>query len=660
MYRFRLLTLSLLLCLSALSAQPRSAEAQILPRSLQVDILGGYYFWGGNLENLKNGPFLGGRIGVNFHEHVGIEATIGYVPTSTVHGGRTAHYVLPHFDLVINVTPWKVVPYFAVGAGFRYMQIDEAYRTGAAPDSGELRRDPYLTDDELAACPDGDSCHLRYEWRDTDFVFDVGGGIKFLIFERGGIRLDARYVLSLGPGLEEDGVPAWEDSGDGQRVVWFDQFHHAELTGSAFFLLGGGEGKDRDGDGIPDRTDDCKDAAEDRDDFQDEDGCPDTDNDRDGVTDDDDRCPMDPEDRDGWRDGDGCPDPDNDEDGLHDDEDRCPSKAEDIDGHQDGDGCPDPDNDGDGIPDTRDQCPLEPEDKDGFRDDDGCPEPDNDGDGIMDAADKCPNAAEELNGIDDDDGCPEQDGDGDGVYDGRDRCPGEAEDLDGHQDDDGCPDPDNDGDGLGDSVDQCPNTPEDEDGWEDGDGCPDHDNDDDGLPDSADTCPNKPEDDDGFEDTDGCPDFDNDQDGILDIDDACTNHPETINGFEDRDGCPDEIPEKLKKFTGVIPNIQFKADSDELLTTSYPTLDQAAAVLNEYPEVRMEIQGHASSEGDDDYNLELSEKRAEAVREYLIGQNVEAERLRAQGYGETVPLDTNRSEAGRSKNRRVEFQIIED
>jgi len=622
--------------------------------------MGGYYFWGGNLENLRNGPFFGGRLGINFLEHVGFEATLGYVPTSTVHGGRQAHYLLPHFDLVIHITPWKVVPYFAVGAGFRYMQIDEAYRQGVAPEGG-LLRDPFLTEAQLAECDPGSSCSLKYSSKDTDFVFDVGGGVKFLIFERGGIRLDARYVFSIGPGLEEDGVPAWQDNSDGgQSVVWNDQFHHAEITGAAFFLLGGGEGKDSDSDGIPDRRDECKDAPEDRDDFEDEDGCPEKDNDKDGVLDVDDRCPEIQEDRDGWRDGDGCPDPDNDGDGLQDEEDACPSKAEDMDGHQDADGCPELDNDQDGIPDARDQCPLEPEDKDGFRDDDGCPEPDNDGDGIMDGSDRCPNAAEELNGIDDLDGCPEQDGDGDGVYDGADRCPGEAEDLDGFEDGDGCPDPDNDGDGLSDQVDQCPSTPEDEDGWEDGDGCPDFDNDQDGLPDKSDTCPNKAEDDDGFEDDNGCPDFDNDQDGILDAEDKCSNHPETINGFEDRDGCPDEIPEKLKKFTGVIPNINFKSGSDELLSSSFPTLDRAAEVLNEFTGVRLEIQGHASSEGKESYNLKLSKKRAEAVREYLIRRGVQSDRLRAQGYGESVPLETNRSESGRSQNRRVEFQIIQD
>ena len=200
---------------------------------------------------------------------------------------------------------------------------------------------------------------------------------------------------------------------------------------------------------------------------------------------------------------------------------------------------------------------------------------------------------------------------------------------------------------------------EDPDGWEEGDGCPDYDNDEDGLPDAKDECPNKAEDDDGFEDKDGCPDFDNDQDGLVDVDDECPNHGETINGFQDKDGCPDEIPEDLKRFTGVIPDIQFKQGSDELLTSSLPILNQAARTLLEYPDVRMEIQGHASAEGDDSYNLELSQRRADSVRRYLVAKGVDSNRLIGMGYGETVPAASNRNESGRSINRRVEFHILQ-
>ncbi|MCO4764091.1 MAG: OmpA family protein [Myxococcales bacterium] len=128
---------------------------------------------------------------------------------------------------------------------------------------------------------------------------------------------------------------------------------------------------DADGDGLDDRDDRCPARAEDRDGFQDQDGCPDLDNDGDGVSDSVDRCPLVPEDRDGRNDTDGCPDLDDDGDGIPDVSDKCPTKAEDVDGHDDTDGCPDPDNDGDGILDGDDLCPNAPEN--GIEPHDGCP-----------------------------------------------------------------------------------------------------------------------------------------------------------------------------------------------------------------------------------------------------------------------------------------------
>ncbi len=131
---------------------------------------------------------------------------------------------------------------------------------------------------------------------------------------------------------------------------------------------------DRDQDGIDDRVDKCPEQAEDKDGFEDSDGCPDLDDDGDGVLDTADKCPRAPEDRDGFQDEDGCPDPDNDGDGILDGKDACPNQAEDIDGHDDDDGCPDPDNDGDGILDKDDLCPKQPENFNGFEDGDGCPD----------------------------------------------------------------------------------------------------------------------------------------------------------------------------------------------------------------------------------------------------------------------------------------------
>ena len=181
---------------------------------------------------------------------------------------------------------------------------------------------------------------------------------------------------------------------------------------------------DKDNDRVPDNVDKCPNQAEDRDLYQDNDGCPDPDDDSDKVCDPIisetgrlaefasvckgvDKCPNQPEDIDGFEDEDGCPDLDNDKDGIADKFDKCPNDPEDKDAFEDADGCPDLDNDKDSIPDAQDKCPLAAEDKDGFEDADGCPDLDNDKDGIPDAQDKCPNEPETKNGVDDEDGCPD-------------------------------------------------------------------------------------------------------------------------------------------------------------------------------------------------------------------------------------------------------------
>ena len=164
---------------------------------------------------------------------------------------------------------------------------------------------------------------------------------------------------------------------------------------------------DQDGDGIPDKIDMCRSEPEDRDGFDDEDGCPDYDNDKDGIPDAVDQCPLDPEDFDGFEDADGCPDYDNDRDDVPDTLDRCPMDPEDRDNFNDGDGCPDYDNDGDNVPDNLDKCPNRPEDIDMFEDKDGCPDYDNDNDGVPDTLDNCMNDPETFNGYKDDDGCPD-------------------------------------------------------------------------------------------------------------------------------------------------------------------------------------------------------------------------------------------------------------
>lgn len=177
------------------------------------------------------------------------------------------------------------------------------------------------------------------------------------------VRVDGDLTAQLMIGTSQGGA-----RGDEVRVttgiVWAPQPEGAAAPGR----------NDRDGDGVPDSLDACPDEPEDKDGYQDEDGCPDLDNDGDGIPDHADQCPNDPEDKDGFQDTDGCPEHDNDSDGIPDSLDRCPNEAEDKDGFEDDDGCPDLDNDGDGIPDKDDKCPNDPETVNGFEDEDGCPD----------------------------------------------------------------------------------------------------------------------------------------------------------------------------------------------------------------------------------------------------------------------------------------------
>ena len=291
------------------------------------------------------------------------------------------------------------------------------------------------------------------------------------------------------------------------------------------------------------------------------------------------------------------------------------------------------DRDGDGIGDDIDACPNDAEDKDGFEDEDGCPDPDNDNDGILDIVDQCPDIAEDFNGFEDTDGCPDG---------GRDR----------------------DGDGILDVDDRCPDDPEDKDGFEDEDGCPDLDNDRDGIPDVTDQCPNDPEDIDGFQDEDGCPDPDNDKDGILDVVDQCPNEPENFNGIEDEDGCP-EVPKKVIIAGGklqILDKVYFETAKAVIKVESYEILIQVAETLKLNPQLQsIEVQGHTDSRGSDAYNLDLSNRRAAAVRTFLIDKGgVEPGRLVSKGYGESQPVDPAENIQAWATNRRVEFIILQE
>jgi len=187
------------------------------------------------------------------------------------------------------------------------------------------------------------------------------------------------------------------------------------------------------------------------------------------------------------------------------------------------------------------------------------------------------------------------------------------------------------------------------------------DTDGDGIRDARDGCPDLPEDIDGFQDRDGCPDPDNDADGILDADDGCPDAPEIFNNAEDGDGCPDRGRVMLQSTEIIIlDKVYFDTNKAVIKEKSYPLLDDVAALLNRFPGIRkVEIQGHTDERGDDSYNLRLSEARALAVRAYLAGAGVDADRLDARGYGETQPLEAASNEQAWDRNRRVQFVIVE-
>ncbi len=237
---------------------------------------------------------------------------------------------------------------------------------------------------------------------------------------------------------------------------------------------------------------------------------------------------------------------------------------------------------------------------------------------------------------------PAADRDKDTVVDELDKCP-ETPALT----EDGCP-LDTDGDGISDPDDYCPREK-----GEAPNGCPNLDPDKDNILLPCDQCPTEP----GVA-PDGCPIRDTDGDGILDDTDKCPKEAETKNGFEDTDGCPDEIPKEMKAFTGTIQGITFDRGKATIRKASEKTLKAAVDVLKKFPSIRLEISGHTSSEGDEGFNQRLSEDRAAAVRQWMLDHDIVSSRITSRGAGSSEPVADNKTEAGRQKNRRIEFAIL--
>lgn len=412
------------------------------------------------------------------------------------------------------------------------------------------------------------------------------------------------------------------------------------------FRLSKGNNQDADGDGVPDAEDACPQLAGSAD-LQ---GCPDTDGD--GVTDQVDECP----DEAGTIERAGCPDRDGD--GVPDSEDECPLRAGDV------NGCPDAD--GDGVTDNNDPCPLE------VGPINGCP--DSDGDGVADKDDRCPDQA----GSPSLGGCPDRDNDG--IRDSNDECPDEAGTFANR----GCPEeePDYDEDGVPDNADPCPN--------EAGplNGCPDRDGD--GIRDQDDNCPDRA----GSPGNQGCPEEnlsnqeeeppaaetpmideegvmnkamadqmeaeralevanDRDRDGVPDAEDGCPNAAGPASNL----GCPGMRSEDLKMLDVAMREVQFEPAKAILLEESKQILDQIAGIMSRYPEFNLKISGHTDNIGDDETNQYLSEERAKACFLHLVAAGVDPTRMYFIGYGENMPLTSNRTRYDRQRNRRVEFVL---
>jgi len=239
------------------------------------------------------------------------------------------------------------------------------------------------------------------------------------------------------------------------------------------------------------------------------------------------------------------------------------------------------------------------------------PMPDTDLDGVTNDKDACPVEKGTLPN-----GCPVKDTDGDGVFDDKDACPGDF-----GRNACGCPPIDTDGDKVIDELDRCP----------------------------KEAGP-----------IEGCPDPDADHDGIPVPEDQCPTQPETKNGYEDADGCPDQVPDVVKKFTGVIKGIEFDRGKETIRKVSAPVLDSAVKVLTDYPKLRVEISGHSDTDGKRENNIELSQRRADSVKKYFVGKGIDASRIETRGVGPDEPIDSNKTAAGKQKNRRIEFKLIDE
>jgi outer membrane protein OmpA-like peptidoglycan-associated protein len=268
---------------------------------------------------------------------------------------------------------------------------------------------------------------------------------------------------------------------------------------------------------------------------------------------------------------------------------------------------------------------------------------DADNDGVFDSNDMCPNTPRGVKV--DQFGCP-IDSDGDRIPDYLDKC--ENTPLGVKVDANGCP-LDSDADGVPDYLDNCSNTPARV--QVDEKGCP-LDSDNDGVPDYLDRCPGTP----AYVkvDLNGCP-LDADRDGVPDYLDKCPNTPAGTK--VDDIGCPKGAGKQVGTLTlGV--DAAFNSGKYELLPGAYRNLIALALTLKDHPNYKAEINGYTDSMGKAESNLILSQKRAQAVADYLVSQGIDRSRLEIIAHGESDPISSNSTREGRAQNRRVDIRLI--
>ncbi len=481
------------------------------------------------------------------------------------------------------------------------------------------------------------SLALSYSLMNNGKYSNIGAGLSIMPYDGINLTLAMDYIPTSYAAL-----PNGNDPTAPKKYLLPDKAKMVNVA-LGFSIVWGTNHRDKDKDGVIDKLDMCPNTP--RGVVVDEKGCP-VDEDKDGVPDYLDKCPGTPSEAIGYVDENGCP-LDSDGDKVPDYLDKCPNTPEEALGKVDEFGCP-KDTDGDGVPDYLDECPNTPVAAQGKVDEKGCPK-DTDGDGVPDYLDECPNTPAEAISTVNEHGCA-KDTDGDGVEDYMDKCPDTPAEARGKVDEFGCP-LDEDKDGVPDYIDHCPGTPEEARGTVDKHGCP-IDSDGDGVADYKDKCPNTPKKAIGFVDEFGCP-KDTDGDGILDYEDECP----TVPGVKANKGCPEIKREVRQLLQKAMQGIEFETGKSTIKPKSYPLLNQIADIFIENKNYIIEVQGHTDNVGKEDYNMRLSDQRANAVMKYLLDQGVPAERMSAHGYGLTRPIADNKTAAGRQKNRRVEFKI---